>query len=147
MTDCPLCTDMGGELIAEYAPHFRVIRAVDANFPAFYRLIWQPHVAEFSDLDADERALCMQAVAAIESVLRQHLPAHLQPTKINLASLGNVVPHLHWHIIARFDWDSHYPDPVWAQARRSAATEKLQALQAQLPTLDAAVRHAVLAPS
>lgn len=144
MTDCPLCTDMGGELIAEYAPHFRVIRAVDANFPAFYRLIWQPHVAEFSDLDADERALCMQAVAAIESVLRQHLPAHLQPTKINLASLGNVVPHLHWHIIARFDWDSHYPDPVWAQARRSAATEKLQALQAQLPTLDAAVRHAVL---
>ena len=147
MTDCPLCTDRGGELIAECAPHFRVIRAVDANFPAFYRLIWQPHVAEFSDLDADERALCMQAVAAIESVLRQHLPAHLQPTKINLASLGNVVPHLHWHIIARFDWDSHYPDPVWAQARRSAATEKLQALQAQLPTLDAAVRHAVLAPS
>lgn len=147
MTDCPLCTDMGGLLIAEYAPHFRVIRAIDANFPAFYRLIWQPHVAEFSDLDADERALCMQAVAAIESVLRQHLPAHLQPTKINLASLGNVVPHLHWHIIARFDWDSHYPDPVWAQARRSAATEKLQALQAQLPTLDAAVRHAVLAPS
>lgn len=146
MTDCPLCTDRGGELIAECAPHFRVIRAVDANFPAFYRLIWQPHVAEFSDLDADERALCMQAVAAIESVLRQHLPAHLQPTKINLASLGNVVPHLHWHIIARFDWDSHYPDPVWAQARRSAATEKLQALQAQLPTLDAAVRHAVLAP-
>ncbi len=147
MTDCPLCTDMGGELIAEYAPHFRVIRAVDAHFPAFYRLIWQTHVAEFSDLNADERALCMQAVAAIESVLRQHLPAHLQPTKINLASLGNVVPHLHWHIIARFDWDSHYPDPVWAQARRSAATEKLKALQAQLPTLDAAVRHAVLAPS
>ncbi len=139
MTDCPLCTDMGGELIAEYAPHFRVIRAVDAHFPAFYRLIWQPHVAEFSDLNADERALCMQAVAAIESVLRQHLPAHLQPTKINLASLGNVVPHLHWHIIARFDWDSHYPDPVWAPARRSPKQAELAALQAQISTLDSAI--------
>ena len=140
MTDCPLCTDRGGELIAECAPHFRVIRAIDANFPAFYRLIWQGHIAEFSDLNPAERQLCMTAVAAIERVLRQHL----QPTKINLASLGNVVPHLHWHIIARFDWDSHYPDPVWAQTRRSAATEKLQALQAQLPALDTAIGHAVL---
>ena len=131
---------MGGLLIAEYAPHFRVIRAIDANFPAFYRLIWQGHIAEFSDLNPAERQLCMTAVAAIERVLRQHL----QPTKINLASLGNVVPHLHWHIIARFDWDSHYPDPVWAQTRRSAATEKLQALQAQLPALDTAIGHAVL---
>ena len=140
MTDCPLCTDRGGELIAECAPHFRVIRAIDANFPAFYRLIWQGHIAEFSDLNPAEHQLCMTAVAAIERVLRQHL----QPTKINLASLGNVVPHLHWHIIARFDWDSHYPDPVWAQTRRSAATEKLQALQAQLPALDTAIGHAVL---
>ena len=140
MTDCPLCTDRGGELIAECAPHFRVIRAIDANFPAFYRLIWQDHIAEFSDLNPAERQLCMTAVAAIERVLRQHL----QPTKVNLASLGNVVPHLHWHIIARFDWDSHYPDPVWAQTRRSAATEKLQALQAQLPALDTAIGHAVL---
>ena len=131
---------MGGLLIAEYAPHFRVIRAIDANFPAFYRLIWQGHIAEFSDLNPAEHQLCMTAVAAIERVLRQHL----QPTKINLASLGNVVPHLHWHIIARFDWDSHYPDPVWAQTRRSAATEKLQALQAQLPALDTAIGHAVL---
>ena len=131
---------MGGLLIAEYAPHFRVIRAIDANFPAFYRLIWQDHIAEFSDLNPAERQLCMEAVAAIERVLRQHL----QPTKVNLASLGNVVPHLHWHIIARFDWDSHYPDPVWAQTRRSAATEKLQALQAQLPALDTAIGHAVL---
>lgn len=143
MTDCPLCTDIGGELIAEYAPHFRVIRAIDANFPAFYRLIWQRHVAEFSDLNADERALCMQAVTAIEMVLRQHLPAHLQPTKINLASLGNVVPHLHWHIIARFDWDSHYPDPVWAAARRQAPPQLLALLQAEIPALNAAVAKAV----
>ena len=116
MTDCPLCTDMGGELIAEYAPHFRVIRASDAQFPAFYRLIWQGHIAEFSDLSPAQRQLCMEAVAAIERVLRQHL----QPTKINLASLGNVVPHLHWHVIARFQEDAHFPAPIWANAQREA---------------------------
>ena len=126
---------MGGLLIAEYAPHFRVIRAIDANFPAFYRLIWQGHIAEFSDLSPAERQLCMTAVAAIERVLRQHL----QPTKINLASLGNVVPHLHWHIIARFEWDSHFPAPVWGPPLRPAPLAQLQAIETQLAALDAAI--------
>ena len=56
---------MGGLLIAECAPHFRVIRASDAHFPAFYRLIWQGHIAEFSDLSPAQRQLCMESVAAI----------------------------------------------------------------------------------
>jgi diadenosine tetraphosphate (Ap4A) HIT family hydrolase len=37
----------------------------------------------------------------------------MQPDKINLASLGNVVPHLHWHVIPRFVDDPHFPNPVW----------------------------------
>jgi diadenosine tetraphosphate (Ap4A) HIT family hydrolase len=87
----------------------------------------------------------MEAVATVEQVLRQQLPPDLRPTKINLASLGNVVPHLHWHIIARYDWDSHYPDPVWATARRAPDAQQLQALQAQLPALDAALQAALAA--
>ena len=54
----------------------------------------------------------MGVVAQVEQALRQHL----QRTKINLAALGNLVPHLHWHVIARFDWDSHFPAPVWVVA-------------------------------
>jgi diadenosine tetraphosphate (Ap4A) HIT family hydrolase len=42
----------------------------------------------------------------------------LQPDKINLASLGNVVPHLHWHVIPRFADDPHFPNPVWGQRLR-----------------------------
>ena len=57
---------------------------------------------EFTDLAPAERAECMEAVAAVERVLREQLA----PTKVNLASLGNLTPHLHWHVIARFDWDS-----------------------------------------
>ena len=46
----------------------------------------------------------------------------LRPDKINLASLGNVVPHLHWHVIPRFADDRHFPAPVWATPQREVAT-------------------------
>ena len=102
-------------LIAQ-SPDWRVVRVLDApDFPAFYRLIWQQHVAEFSDLTAAQRAHCIEAVTAIERVLREAL----QPAKINLASLGNIVPHLHWHVIARFHDDSHFPNPIWGAPLRS----------------------------
>ena len=62
------------------------------------------------------------------------------PTKINLASLGNLVPHLHWHIVARFDWDSHFPQPVWGAAQR-VATQVLSTSLAQLDRAVADARH------
>lgn len=110
---CPLCGGDGGVPVWR-GQKLRVIRAEEAGFPAFYRVVWNAHVAEFSDLSAPDRLLCMEAVASVEQVLR----AHLQPDKVNLAALGNMVPHLHWHVIARFAWDSHFPSPVWAQPVR-----------------------------
>lgn len=129
--DCPLCREPGGVPVFQ-APQWRLIRAEDANFPAFYRLVWQAHVAEFSDLDSRQRQACMEAVCAVEQVLRESL----QPTKINVASLGNVVPHLHWHVIARFDWDSHFPNPVWGAAVRELAEPVQQRLPLSLLALD-----------
>jgi diadenosine tetraphosphate (Ap4A) HIT family hydrolase len=111
--DCPLCISTGGELVFQGA-QFRVIRADEPGFPAFYRVVWRHHVAEMSDLSPAERSLCLAAVNTVELALRQHL----QPHKINLAALGNMVPHLHWHVVARFSWDSHFPAPVWAPAVR-----------------------------
>ncbi|CDS53794.1 Diadenosine tetraphosphate (Ap4A) hydrolase and other HIT family hydrolases [Polaromonas sp. CG9_12] len=92
----------------------RIIQATEAGFPAFYRVVFNRHVAEFSDLSATERQTCMDAVVKVEQVLR----SELQPVKINLAALGNLVPHLHWHVIARFTGDSHFPAPVWAAPLR-----------------------------
>ncbi|MCE4557845.1 HIT family protein [Roseateles cellulosilyticus] len=118
---CPLCTGDGG-LVVVRTPKFRVVRVIDEPaHPAFYRLIWNDHVAEFSDLQAPDRQACMDAVVAIEQALR----ALLAPTKINLASLGNVVPHLHWHVIARFADDSQFPAPIWAVPQRSAVPRAL----------------------
>jgi diadenosine tetraphosphate (Ap4A) HIT family hydrolase len=41
----------------------------------------------------------------------------LHPDKINLASFGNVVPHLHWHVIPRFEDDAHFPAPIWGKRK------------------------------
>ncbi len=114
--ECLLCREHTGVPVWRDA-NWRVIRAEDADFPAFYRVIARHHVAEFSALLAPERQRCMNLVCAIERVLIEHL----QPTKINLAALGNMVPHLHWHVIARFDWDSHFPQAVWGARQREVA--------------------------
>lgn len=128
---CPLCQQVGGRLVYR-GQKFRVIHADELGFPAFYRVVWQAHVAEFSDLNGPERQLCLGAVVAVEQALRQQL----RPTKINLATLGNRVSHLHWHVIARFAWDSHFPAPVWATAQRATDEAELGALSAQLPAAE-----------
>jgi len=134
LAGCVLCESIGGRLVFE-APQFRVIHADEAGFPGFYRVIWRDHAAEFSDLSAAERSACMDAVAAVERCLREHLA----PTKTNLAALGNMVPHLHWHVIARFEWDTRFPAPVWAAASRDRDVDREAIVAAQLPAAEAAM--------
>jgi diadenosine tetraphosphate (Ap4A) HIT family hydrolase len=137
---CELCREAGGTPILQ-SPRWRVIRVDDAAFPAFYRVVWREHVAEWSDLPPADRTTLMDVVTAVERVLREALA----PTKINLASLGNVVPHLHWHVIARFDWDSHFPSPVWCTAVREVAPPAAERLALGLEALDARVAEAAAA--
>lgn len=132
---CVLCDTDGGLVIAR-TPQFRVVRVLDEPaHPAFYRLIWNAHVAEFSDLSAAERHACMDAVVAVERVLRERLA----PAKINLASLGNVVPHLHWHVIARFEGDARFPAPIWAAPVR----DSVPVLACPLQEVDAAIAQSL----
>ena len=131
---CPLCEAAGGRVLFENAS-LRVIHAAEAGFPAFWRVVWRKHARELTDLSREERVHCLDAVAAVESALR----AHLAPTKVNVATLGNAVPHLHWHVIARFDWDSHFPAPVWAAPSREAPADRLAAVEARLPALERAL--------
>jgi diadenosine tetraphosphate (Ap4A) HIT family hydrolase len=128
---CPLCDGPGGTVV-HAGPKFRVIRAQEEGFPGFYRVVWNEHVAEFSDLPAGDRAECMAAVAHVEQAVRRHLA----PTKINLAALGNMVPHLHWHVIARFDWDTRFPAPVWAAAQRDRDLQREAAIEVKLEALE-----------
>jgi diadenosine tetraphosphate (Ap4A) HIT family hydrolase len=138
---CPLCDEAGGRVVLQ-TPRWRLVHAKEAGFPAFYRLVWQEHVKEFSQLPAADRTSCMDALVTIEQALLRHL----QPDKVNLATLGNAVPHLHWHVIARFAWDTHFPGAVWAASQRSTDERRIEEVTARLPALEeellASLRHA-----
>ncbi|BBL23293.1 MULTISPECIES: HIT family protein [Comamonas] len=135
---CPLCDGLGGALVWQ-GRNARVIRAQEEGFPAFYRVVWTAHAAEFTDLSAAERAECMELVAAVERVLRDRL----SPDKVNLAALGNMVAHLHWHVIARWRWDSHFPGSVWAAVQRPRDPGREAEVQAQLDATDRAIAAAL----
>jgi diadenosine tetraphosphate (Ap4A) HIT family hydrolase len=113
-TSCPLCQPQN-ENVLWHDAILRIIRVGDPDYPGFCRVIHNRHVKEMTDLPPDERAHLMHTVFAVEGALRQLM----KPDKVNLATLGNQVPHLHWHIIPRFADDAHFPDPVWALARRA----------------------------
>ena len=110
---CELCDADGGAVIWR-DELCRVVRPAVEGYPGFLRAIVNRHVKEMTDLG--ERDRLMKVVFACESALRQLY----MPDKVNLASLGNVVPHVHWHVIARFVDDAHFPDAIWAPARRAA---------------------------
>lgn len=139
---CPLCDAAGGPVVFQ-GDRLRLVRADEPGFPAFYRVVWNEHVAEFSDLADADRVFCMDAVARVERVLREHLA----PAKINLAALGNVVPHLHWHVIARFEGDSRFPAPVWAPPVREPDAHALAAVLARRPGLERSLQKALAGES
>jgi diadenosine tetraphosphate (Ap4A) HIT family hydrolase len=131
--DCALCREDGGELLWRDA-FLRVVLAPEPQYPGFCRVVLNRHAAEMTDLEPAERARLMDAVYAVEEALRRCMA----PDKINLASLGNLVPHLHWHVIPRFRTDAHFPAPIWAAPARPASAARAvdtQALAARIATL------------
>ena len=132
---CELCKVDGGELIVK-TDKLRVLLVDDANYPGFCRVIWNAHAKEMTDLAVEDRSALMQAVCKTEQAIRDVMA----PQKINLASLGNMVPHLHWHVIPRYTDDLHFPDPVWASQKKPATDAAvLSERRALLPTLRAAL--------
>jgi diadenosine tetraphosphate (Ap4A) HIT family hydrolase len=117
---CPLCTPSNESLIWSDA-FCRVIWVEDANYPGFCRVILNAHVKEMTDLPFTEQRRLMDVVFAVEAAIRQEI----QPDKINLASLGNMVPHLHWHVIPRWADDPNFPDSIWSAARRENPSRAL----------------------
>jgi diadenosine tetraphosphate (Ap4A) HIT family hydrolase len=132
--DCELCSGDGGEILHR-AEKFRVVLVDDAMYPGFCRVIWHRHVKEMTDLSMADRALFMDAVWTVETTVRNIM----LPEKINLACLGNMTPHLHWHVIPRYLDDAHFPSPVWAQAQRQPLPASLAQRQALLGALRAAI--------
>lgn len=136
VSGCELCESPGGEVLHQ-GGQFRVVLVDDALYPGFCRLIWHDHVKEVTDLNELDRMLLMDVLWQVEQVLREVM----QPEKINLASLGNVVPHLHWHLIPRYTDDAHFPAPVWAEANRQPSAVSLKVRVERLPALRAKMQQ------
>ena len=115
-TTCEFCVKAGGEVLWDDG-FARVVLIGDADHPGYCRVILNAHRKEMTDLTEAERARLMKTVFVVERVLRELLA----PEKINLASFGNMVPHLHWHVIPRFADDPHFPNPVFGARQRDGA--------------------------
>lgn len=113
-SSCPLCQPQNDNLLWR-DDNLRIVRVDNPDYPGFCRVILNRHVKEMTDLSPIERAHVMKIVFVVEAALRELM----QPDKVNLATLGNQVPHVHWHVIPRFADDAHFPDPIWAAAHRT----------------------------
>ncbi|MBS1190647.1 MAG: hypothetical protein H6R10_2439 [Rhodocyclaceae bacterium] len=127
MAVCELCDTPGGTVLWQSAD-CRVVRIADPHYPGFCRVIWNRHVREMTDLTPEERRYLMAVVFGVESVVR----ALFAPDKVNVASLGNMTPHVHWHVIPRWRDDRHFPDPIWGKVQREEVIPRPAVDDAQL---------------
>lgn len=130
MAECPLC--LPTPHVTLWQDDFcRVVLLKDTDYPAYCRVELIDHIKEMSDLAPLQRARMMKTVFAVETALREMF----NPDKINLASLGNKTPHVHWHVIPRFENDKHFPNSHWGEATREGdAVGLVEATIKQLAT-------------
>ena len=115
---CPLCTDRAKSEIWRNG-NFYLIDAEDPAFPCFLRVVSCRHVPEMSSLTSEERT----ELWGILNVVEEEIIKALRPHKVNLAQFGNMVPHLHWHVIARWQDDSHFPECPWGPVQRDVPAD------------------------
>jgi len=109
----------------------RVLLMDDARYPWAILVPRRADMTELFDLDAQDRAALTEEVARAARMLKAMTGA----AKINIGALGNLVPQLHVHVVARCESDAAWPGPVWGHgaavryepARRDAFVEELRA--------------------
>lgn len=142
MTNCVLCKNElkpdEGQLIWR-GDDCRIILVNDPNLPGFCRVIWNQHVSEMTDLSYGERDHIMSLVFAVEKAIRQVM----HPDKVNIASLGNMVPHIHWHVIPRFKDDAFYPGSAWSTKMQETNASVLEVRRKKAQELPVAIKSAI----
>lgn len=118
MINCPLCNIKENDFIWS-DQSFALINVSNEIFPCYLRLIYRFHVAEVTDLEPHDRIRMWHLLETIENCIRE---THA-PNKINWAQFGNQVPHLHWHLIARWHDDDRFPASAWEPSVRYVPNE------------------------
>lgn len=81
----------------------------NAKFPWLLLIPRQDGVREIIDLSEEDQVTLMKEIAQTSGILQ----TLFQPDKLNIAALGNVVPQLHVHVVARYEQDEAWPHPIW----------------------------------
>ncbi len=142
MTNCALCKEElkpEDGLLIWRGDDCRVMLVNDPDLPGFCRVIWNRHVVEMTDLTYSEREHLMSLVFTVEEAVR-HI---MYPDKVNIAALGNMVPHLHWHVIPRYKDDAFFPGSAWSAKTQITSQETLQTRQKLAQELVPAIRSAI----
>lgn len=92
-------------------PHTRVMLNADQFFPGYTFVFTREHVTELFHLDPTVRREVMEEVTAVAAALYNLF----RPAKMNYELIGNMVPHIHWHLVPRFAADPLWPRPIWAE--------------------------------
>lgn len=113
MNSCPMCKrwDDDADLRIVEMTHSYVILNRDQYFPGYTLLFTKEHVTELFHLDRTVRAGLTEEVSRVAEALY----GAFSPAKINYELLGNMVPHIHWHIVPRFASEPLWPKPIWAE--------------------------------
>lgn len=112
-TDCQMCHRWQKEpdlQIIELTHSYATLNR-DQYFPGYTLLFTKDHVTELFYLDRNVRSSLMEEVSSVAEALYDIF----KPTKINYELLGNMVPHIHWHIVPRFMSEPLWPRPIWAE--------------------------------
>ncbi len=99
-----------------YANELIRVEIEESEIP-WLKIFTQGEHKEFSECSSKEKAAIFDALDVIE----KEMLAYYRPEKINMASFGNYVPLVHWHIMARFKEDSYFPEPMWGKKQREAS--------------------------
>ncbi len=113
MSACPMCGKWGAEpelRIAELE-HCYVTLNRDQFFAGYCFVFTRNHVTELFHLDLATRQGVMEEINRVARVLAELF----RPTKINYELLGNMVPHMHWHLVPRSADDPLWPRPIWSE--------------------------------
>jgi diadenosine tetraphosphate (Ap4A) HIT family hydrolase len=78
------------------------------------KIFTHSHHKEFSECSYEEKKMIWEYLEIIEIKML----SYFKPAKINIASFGNMLPRVHWHIMARFENDSYFPEPMWGVKQR-----------------------------
>ena len=107
----------------------RVLLMRDRRFPWLILVPERDSIREIHELPAADRAVLIEEIARVS----EGVAKLFQPDKINVGALGNVVPQLHVHVVARFAADAVWPGPVWGSGpAEPCADAELEDLRARL---------------